>query len=193
MLAYDTRNDYEIIEGVKFMSPSPFKRHGKVVGRLMFSIGTYAFINRLGSAFADNFDVNLPDGNVLRPDFIFISAANDKIVFDNEDENFHGVPDMVAEIFSRSTMKRDMTIKKEIYERNGVKEYWIINPWSESIEVYLLRDGNYFLDNVYQNYSKEELEKLTDEERAEVSTEIPVKVLDGFTIKIKNIFGWYFE
>ena len=193
MLAYDTRNDYEIIEGVKFMSPSPFKRHGKVVGRLMFSIGTYAFINRLGAAFADNFDVNLPDGNVLRPDFIFISAANDKIVFDNEDENFYGVPDMVAEIFSRSTMKRDMTIKKEIYERNGVKEYWIINPWSESIEVYLLRDGKYFLDNVYQNYSKEELEKLTDEERAEVSTEIPVKVLDGFTIKIKNIFGRYFE
>ena len=193
MLAYDTRDDYEIIEGVKFMAPSPFKRHGKVVGRLMFSIGTYAFVNRLGSAFSDNFDVNLPDGNVLRPDFIFIGAANDKIVFSNEDENFHGVPDMVAEIFSRSTMKRDIGIKKDVYERNGVREYWIINPWSESIEVYLLRDGKYFLDNVYVNYTENELENLTDAERAEVKMEIPVAVLDGFKVKIKNIFGRYFE
>ena len=193
MLAYDNRDDYEIIEGEKFMAPSPFKRHGKIVSRLMFTIGTYAFINKLGSAFADNFDVNLPDGNVLRPDFIFIGAANDNIVFDNEDENFHGVPDMVAEIFSRSTMKRDMTIKKDIYERNGVKEYWIINPWSESIEVYLLHDGKYVLDNVYPNYSDNDLANLTDKERSEVQMEVPVAVLDGFKVKIRNIFGWYFE
>lgn len=193
MLAYDIREDYEIIEGEKFMSASPFKRHGKIVGRLMFTIGTHAFINRLGSAFSDNFDVNLPDGNVLRPDFIFIGAANDKIVFDNEDETFHGVPDMVVEIFSRSTMKRDMTIKKDIYERNGVKEYWLINPWSESIEVYLLRNDKYFLDNVYQNYKDNDLENMTDAERAEVQMEVPVAVLDGFTVKIRNIFGWYFE
>ena len=103
------------------------------------------------------------------------------------------LPDMVAEIFSRSTMKRDFTIKKDIYERNGVKEYWLINPWSESIEVYLLRDGKYFLDDVYQNYSDKDLKALTDEERAEVKFEIPVAVLDGFKVKIKNIFGRYFE
>lgn len=193
MLAIDMRDDYEIIEGVRFMAPSPFKRHGKVVGRLMFTIGTHAFINRLGTAFADNLDVHLPDGNLVRPDFIFICAANDKIVFNNEDETFHGVPDMVAEIFSRSTMKRDISVKKDIYERNGIKEYWIINPWSESIEVYLLRDGKYFLDNVYQNYSESELTELTDEERAEVKMEIPVAVLDDFKVKIRNIFGWYFE
>ena len=193
MLAYDTRDDYEIIEGEKFMAASPFKRHGKVVGRLMFTIGTYAFINKLGTAFSDNFDVNLPDGNTLRPDFIFISAANDNIVFNNEDENFYGVPDMVVEIFSRSTMKRDVTIKKDIYERNGVKEYWLINPWSESIEVYLLRDGKYVLDNIYQNYSENDLKNMPDEERAEVEMEIPVAVLDGFKVKIRNIFGWYFE
>lgn len=193
MLAIDMRDDYEIIEGVRFMAPSPFKRHGKVVGRLMFTIGTHAFINRLGTAFADNLDVHLPDGNLVRPDFIFICAANDKIVFNNEDETFHGVPDMVAEIFSRSTMKRDISVKKDIYERNGIKEYWIINPWSESIEVYLLRDGKYFLDNVYQNYSESELTELTDEERAEVKMEIPVAVLDDFKVKIRNIFRWYFE
>lgn len=193
MLAYDIRDDYEIIEGEKFMAASPFKRHGKVVGRLMFSIGTYAFINGRGSAFSDNFDVHFPDGNVFRPDFIFISAENDRIVFDNEDENFHGVPDMVAEIFSRSTMKRDIGIKKDVYERNGVKEYWLIDPWRETVDVYLLRDGKYELDGHYENWRKEELAELTDEERAEIKMEIPVAVLDGFTVKIRNIFGRYFE
>ena len=190
MLAYDKRDDYEIIEGVKFMAASPFKRHGKVVGRLMFTIGTYAFINGLGSAFADNFDVHFPDGNVFRPDFVFISAENKKHICDNPDDRFHGVPDMVVEVFSRSTMKRDLTIKKDIYERNGVREYWMIDPWRESIDVYLLRDGKYELDGHYENWRETELEDLTDEERAEVKSEIPVAVLDGFKIELKYIFGW---
>lgn len=193
MLVNDIRDDYEIIEGVKFMSPSPSIMHNKVVARLMFTIGTYAVINKLGFAFSDNLDVHFPDGSLFRPDFIFVSAEKSKFVVEDERGTLHGVPDMVAEIFSRSTMKRDLGIKKDIYERNGVKEYWIINPWSESIEVYLLHDGKYELDDVYQNYSELDLENLTDEERSEVKFEIPVAILDGFKIKIKNIFSWYFE
>ena len=90
-------------------------------------------------------------------------------------------------------MKRDLGIKKDVYERNGVKEYWIIDPLSEYIQVYLLHDGKYQLDDVYHNWSKAELNELTDQERAEVKFEVPVAVLDGFKVKIKNIFGWYFE
>ena len=193
MLAYDIRDDYEIIEGEKFMAASPNWGHVNVTANLIATIGVYAKTNRLGAVAPDNFDVHFPDGNVFRPDFVFVSAANEKLFLDKKNMTLHGVPDMVAEIFSRSTMKRDFTIKKDIYERNGVKEYWLINPWSESIEVYLLRDGKYFLDDVYQNYSDEDLKALTDEERAEVKFEIPVAVLDGFKVKIKNIFGWYFE
>ena len=193
MLAYDVRDDYEIIEGVKFMSPSPNIRHSNVIINLITAVGNYVKENKLGFLFQDNMDVHLPDGNVFRPDFAFVSAASKNLVIDNPDDRFHGVPDMVAEVFSRSTMHRDITVKKDIYERNGVKEYWIINPWSESIEVYLLRDGKYFLDNVYQNYNDTELKNLTEAERAEVKMEIPVAVLDGFKIKIRNIFGWYFE
>ena len=193
MLAYDVRDDYEIIEGEKIMSPSPNMLHGKVVGRLMITIGTYAAVNKLGFAFPDSLDVHLPDGNVLRPDFIFIGVANGKFVVNNEQGTFYGVPDMVAEVFSRSTMKRDVGIKKDVYERNGVKEYWMIDPRSETIQVYILREGKYELDEVYSNYTEKELTELTDEERAEVKMEIPVAVLDGFKIKVRNIFGWYFE
>ena len=193
MIVSDIRDDYEIIEGVKFMAPSPGFGHVNVTANLVTIINSYARINKLGMAFADHFDVHFPDGNVFQPDFIFVSAEKAKSLFDNKNMTLHGVPDMVAEIFSKSTMKRDVGIKKDVYERNGVKEYWIIDPWSENIQVYLLRDGKYFLDNVYQNYSDNELSELTDEERAEIEMEIPVAVLDGFKVKIRNIFGWYFE
>ncbi len=193
MLVSDVRDDYEIIEGVKFMAPSADVWHNNVAGKLYLLIGMHVAINKLGLVFTDSMDVHFPDGNLFKPDFSFISAANSNIVIDNKHKTIHGVPDMVAEIFSRSTMKRDITIKKDIYERNGVREYWIIDPWREAIEVYLLRDGKYFLDDIYQNYSDAELSELTDEERAEIKMEVPVEVLDGFKVKIRNIFGWYFE
>ena len=193
MLVSDFRDDYEIIEGVKIMAPSPGWGHVNVTANLIATIGVHARINKLGVVAPDNFDVHFPDGNLFQPDFIFVSAENAKLLFQSKDNTIHGVPDMVAEIFSKSTMKRDLGIKKDVYERNGVREYWIIDPWSENIQVYLLRDGKYFLDDVYQNYSDDELSKLTDEERAEVKMEVPVAVLDGFTVKIRNIFGWYFE
>lgn len=194
MLAYDdVRDDYEIIEGVKFMAPSADVGHGNIVTNLIKTIGLYASINRLGICFGDHIDIHLPDGSLFQPDFTFISAANDRFVIDNKHGTIHGVPDMVAEIFSRSTMKRDLGIKKDVYERNGVKEYWLINPWNETIEIYLLKDGKYEFDDIYINYTDDDLKNMTDEERADVQMEVPVNILDGFKVKIRNIFGWYFE
>lgn len=193
MQVNDIRDDYEIIEGVKFMALSPGFGHVNVTANLIKLIGNYASINKLGICFADNLDVHFPDGSLFRPNFIFVSAENAERLFKDKSMTLHGVPDMVAEIFSKSTMKRDVGIKKDVYERNGVKEYWIIDPWSEYIQVYLLRDGKYHLDDVYQNYSDDELNELTETERAEVQMEVPVGVLDGFKVKIRNIFGWYFE
>ena len=186
-------DDYEIIGGEKIMAPSPDMGHVNATANLVTIIGGYARINKLGIAFADNLDVHFPDGSLFKPDFIFVSAANEKLYIDQKRNTLHGVPDMVAEIFSRSTMKRDTGIKKDVYERNGVKEYWMIDPWRETVEVYLLRDGKYEFGGLYQNWSADELLRLTDEERAAVELEVPVNVLDGFKVKIKNIFGWYFD
>ena len=193
MLAYDICDDYEIIEGEKFMAPSPDWGHVNVTANLIATIGVYVKTNKLGTIAPDNFDVHFPDGNLFQPDFIFVSAANDKLFLDKKNMTLHGVPDMVAEIFSRSTMKRDIGIKKDIYERNGVKEYWIIDPWRETIDIYLLRDGKYELDGHYDNWSEDQLLRLAEKERTEIKSEIPVAVLDGFKVKIRNIFGWYFE
>ena len=193
MLAYDVRDDYEIIEGVNFMAPGPDLGHINVSVNLIGELNTYVKSNKLGFICNDNTDIYLPDGNLFRPDFAFISSANVKLSMDYKKKRFYGVPDMVAEIFSRSTMKRDLGVKKDVYERNGVKEYWMIDPWRETIDVYLLRDGKYELDGHYENWSDDELAELPEDERAEVKLEVPVAVLDGFKIKIRNIFGWYFE
>lgn len=189
----EVNDDYEIIGGEQFMAPSPGWEHVNVTANLVKIIGNYASINKFGVVAADNFDVHFPDGSLFKPDFIFVSADKAKILFQSKSTTLHGVPDMVAEVFSRSTMKRDIGIKKDTYERNGVKEYWMIDPWRETVEVYLLRDGKYEFGGLYQNWSEDELLTLTEEERAQVEFEVPVDVLDGFKVKIKNIFGWYFE
>ena len=193
MLAYDVRDDYEIIEGEKIMAPSPNWGHINVTANLVTIIGGYARTNKLGVATADNFDVHFPDGSLFKPDFIFVSAANDRLYLEQRRNTLHGVPDMVAEVLSHSTMKRDIGIKKDVYERNGVKEYWIIDPWRETVDTYILRDGKYELGGHYENWSDDELLRLTDEDRASVELEVPVTVLDGFKVKIRNIFGWYYE
>ena len=100
------------------------------------------------------------------------------------------MPDLVVEILSRSTMKNDISIKKYIYERNGVKEYWIVNHWIKAIEVYHLVEGKYELDNVYQIYSPNEWENLEDEERAEAKFDIKVSIFDDLIVDINKVFMW---
>lgn len=179
---------YEIIEGKKIMAPAPNPTHGGVIGRLYMFIGNYLDANDSGYVFGDNTDVRFPDGTLLKPDLSVVLEKNSAVI--NWRRGIFGVPDMVVEVLSRSTRKRDLTIKKDIYEAQGVKEYWIVDPWMKSIDVYLLRDGKYFFDEEYVLFDKEEFEELTDEEKAEVKHEVPVSILDGLSIPLKEIFKW---
>ena len=183
---------YEIIDGKKVVQLGDTIAEGNIKSNLTMLIGYYARTNKLGCQFC-NLELDFSPENIFRTDFVYYSAANPKNVFDDVKKTIQGVPDMVAEIFSRSTMKRDIGIKREIYERNGVKEYWMIDPWRETVEVYLLRDGKFEFGGLYQNWSEDELLRLSEDERAQIELEVPVVVLDGFKVKIKNIFGWYIE
>lgn len=193
MPVYDLREKfYETINGEEILFESDTIGENLATGHLLTLLGECVKKNKRGFIFP-HLVTYFPDGNILIPDIMFIDAAKEQRVLESPEERFNVVPDMVAEILSKSTMNRDRTVKKDIYERNSVKEYWLVDSRRERIEVYLLRDGKYFLDDIYQNYSESELKELTDEERAEVKFEIPVAVLDGFKVKIKNIFGWYFD
>ena len=178
--------DYEIIEGVKFnMSPSPGWEHGETNSTLVMIFKMYCRKNNCGKVFGDNMDIHLPDEkNVLKPD---LSVFKDRSLF-KHGKNIYGVPDLVAEILLPSTANRDFGIKKDIYERNGVKEYWILNHKDKSIHVFHLIDGKYKRDYIYHDFSADELEVLNDEERAEIRKEIKVSVFDDLFVDVADIF-----
>lgn len=177
---------YEIIGGEKFMAPSARPFHSKIVMILSAAIHNYVAKYDCGEVFPDNVDIHLPDGNIFKPDLSVITSENSKII--EWDRAIYGVPDMVVEILSKSTKKNDLTIKKDTYEANGVKEYWIVDPFYNTVDVYLLRDGKYYLDGEYILYNEDEWETLNDEQRAENKTEITLATFPDLTIKLSDIF-----
>ena len=177
---------YEIIEGVKYMSPSAISEHSTAIGNLHGLFWVYFWKNNSGRVFADNIDVHFPDGNVFQPDLIVV--LDQSII--KRGGTIYGVPDLCVEVLSRSTAKRDIGIKKDVYERNGVKEYWIVSQLEKSIEVYHLLDGKYVLDDVYSVYTPIEWEELTDEERERVKFKIKVTLFDDLEIDVHDVFRW---
>ena len=179
---------YEIIGGEKIMAPAANLEHGYIVGRIHFLFVNYFLIHKNGYVQADNTDVHFSDGSLYKPDLSVVLKSNEKILAGRK--AVYGSPDMVVEVLSHSTQKKDLTIKKDTYEAQGVREYWIINPWDKSVTVYLLREGKYFLDEIYKLFDDKELELLDDEEKAEVKHEVPVSILDGLKVPLKYIFKW---
>ena len=178
---------YEIIGGKKIMAPSASAFHSRSITRLSTIIDSYVFKNKCGHVFTDSLDLHLPDGNIVRPDLIVITKENAGLV--NWNRGIYGVPDMVVEIISRSSKNRDLNTKKDMYEANGIKEYWIIDPFFKSVMVYLLRDGKYFLDNEYIYFEdKEEFEEMPEEDKAKVKSEITLSIFPELTVKLEDIF-----
>ena len=179
---------YEIIGGEKIMSPAPNLDHSDIIFKLSFVIGGYLIEHKSGYIYTDNVDVHFSDGSLYKPDLSVVLKKNEKILAGRK--NIYGAPDMVVEVLSYSTRNKDLTIKKDTYEAQGVREYWIIDPWAKSVSVYLLRDGKYFLDDRYILLGEKDLETLDEEEKAEVKTEVPVSILEGLTIPLEFIFSW---
>ncbi|MBR5912776.1 MAG: Uma2 family endonuclease [Selenomonadaceae bacterium] len=179
---------YEIIGGEKIMSAMAIINHSGILFRLGLVIGNYVIEKKCGYVFPDDVDVYFPDGNLFRPDMTIITTENAGII--NWKGAIHGTPDMVVEVLSRSTRRNDITIKKDVYEKNGVKEYWIIDPWAKGVDVYLLRDGNYELDYSYFQSDDDELAVLDEEEKATLRSEIKVSIFEDLYVKVDDIFGW---
>ena len=179
---------YEIIGGEKIMSPAPNLDHSDIIFKISFVIGGYLIEHKSGYVYTDNVDVHFSDGTIFKPDLSVVLKSNEKILAGRK--NIYGAPDMVVEVLSYSTRKKDLTIKKDIYEAQGVREYWIVDPYAKSVSVYLLRDGKYFLDDVYILIDEKHLAELDDEEKAYVKNEVPVSILEGLTIPLEFIFSW---
>ncbi|MBR4152365.1 MAG: Uma2 family endonuclease [Selenomonadaceae bacterium] len=179
---------YEIIGGEKFMSPAPNLDHSDIIFKLAYTIGGYLIEHKSGYVYTDNADVHFSDGSLYKPDLCVVLKSNEKILAGRK--AIYGAPDMVVEVLSYSTRKKDLTVKKDTYEAQGVREYWIIDPRAKSVSVYLLQDGKYFLDDTYILLNEEDLKLLDDEEKADVKHEVPVSILEGLNIPLEFIFSW---
>ena len=98
----------------------------------------------------------------------------------------HGVPDLIVEVLSHGTEKKDRGYKKDLYEKCGVKEYWLVDTENRVVEVYLLRDKKYVLDEVYKVFP--EYIELSANEKARYKNEVPVSLYDDFSIPLRSIF-----
>ena len=116
---------HELIDGEHFVTPAPLTKHQRILSNLHLLITAYVKQNALGSAFFAPTDVILSDTDVVQPDFLFISATRSAII---TEANIQGPPDLAVEILSEGTRKTDEVIKRKLYERYGVEEYWVFYP-----------------------------------------------------------------
>ena len=139
-------NRYELIGGELIMVPSPNIYHQRVSGKLEFLLRDFVEKNKLGEIFDAPCDVHLGD-NVVQPDILFVSKEHSYVIVKEE---IKGAPDIVIEILSPTTAERDKTIKRTLYARYGVREYWIVDPEKKTVEVLTLKKEGYETFGIYK-------------------------------------------
>ncbi len=137
---------YEIIDGDLFMVHSPNENHQRILANIFYIFSSHIRENGTGIVYCAPFDILLSEEDIVQPDVIFVSNENKEII---TKDNIKGAPDLLVEILSPSTSKRDIGIKKKLYARHGVREYWIIDPETETVEILRLY-GNEYESKRYQ-------------------------------------------
>lgn len=130
----------QLIENNLVMSPAPLDRHQLIISEIFPDFAIHIKKSKLGTCRVAPYDVYLDEENVFQPDIIFISVERMPLI---RKDGLHGAPDLIVEILSPSTAKFDLQDKKDIYERSGVKEYWIIDPEDNSTTGYYLAGNEY--------------------------------------------------
>ena len=131
---------YELLNGELILTPSPGRSHQRASVRLGPQLYTFVEENGLGFVYWARRDVVLSNIDVVQPDLMFIS--NERMHIDTEAEVWGG-PDLVVEILSPSTAARDRTVKRALYARHGVHEYWLVDADARTIAVLLLGDRGF--------------------------------------------------
>jgi Uma2 family endonuclease len=137
----DDGQRHELIDGEHYVTPSPNTRHQTVSMNLLLAIGGWLEAHPLGRLYHAPFDVVFSDFDVVEPDLLYISNERRRDIV--TPKHVRGAPDLVIEIGSPGTRKRDETIKRRLYERAGVSEYWVLDPMRDVVRIYR-RDGQAF-------------------------------------------------
>jgi Uma2 family endonuclease len=129
---------YELFQGALAVTPSPLFRHQELVTRLLYALETACRAAGSGRVLPGPIDVILTPRTVFVPDLVFVSKERAALC---SRRGIEGAPDLVVEILSPGTSKRDRGPKRTLYGEHGVTEYWIVDGDAERLERHLLKDG----------------------------------------------------
>jgi Uma2 family endonuclease len=130
----------QVIDNVIYMSPAPSYDHQRLIISIAAKIHEYASSGGLGECTPAPVDVFLDNKNAFQPDIIFITKENLSIV---QDGRVRGAPDVIVEVLSTGTKEHDLGKKKIAYEKNGVKEYFAVDPKTKEVQAFYLKADKY--------------------------------------------------
>ena len=159
---------YELVEGEFFMVPSPNESHQHISGELGFILQSFVKRNKSGSIYYAPFDVVFSEEDVVQPDIVFVSKERRDIITKN---NIKGAPDLLIEILSPKISYRDREIKRKLYFKYGVKEYWIVDPEEQNIEILSIAEDGYKTVGIF-----------------DINTPLSSPLLKELTIDLEEVF-----
>jgi len=166
----DDGQRHEILDGEHYVTPAPVPRHQIVLMELVSRLYPWVKDHRLGLVLVSPSDVLFSAHDIVQPDILFISKKRMRIL---KEKNVQGAPDLVIEILSESTRRLDERIKPGLYERSGVLEYWIFDPFRRKTR--LLRQAGEHLQQVA-------------ELSAEAGDVLTMPLLPGLEIPLAEVF-----
>ncbi|MFQ5633423.1 MAG: Uma2 family endonuclease [bacterium] len=134
----DDGRRHEIIDGELFMSTAPTPNHQKIVFNLLGAFFNYLKEHPVGKVFPAPVEVFFSETNIVQPDIVFVSNERTNII---KPAQIQGAPDLVVEVLSPGTEKRDRTVKMKMYAKFGVREYWMAKEETGVVEVLRLKKG----------------------------------------------------
>lgn len=174
----------ELLNGrLVMMSPRPAYNHNRIASNIFKLFDNY-LAGKNCTAIADGTDLYLTEKDRLVPDMMIV-CDRDKIKYNG----VHGAPDLLVEVLSPGTYKNDRGYKKNLYAKCGVREYWLVEPASFTVEQYLLENDQLEIAEIYHLYPDYMLADMDEQELAEIVTAFKCSLYDDLLIKLEDIFA----
>ena len=159
---------YQLLDGEMILAPSPTSRHQTIAMNIASALREFVRQHSFGRVWIAPLDVVLSNYDVAQPDILFVSNARSSII---TEANIQGMPDLVVEILSPSTVGHDRGYKQALYGRHGVREYWLVDPDAETVEIL--------------TYTEQGLETAATYSRGQT---LGSPLLDGISMELEDIF-----
>ncbi len=144
---YQQHDLIQLIDGEVVIGMPPILKHQTIIKKILLLLAQVE-AQKGGIAYTAPTEVRMDDENIFEPDVLYITPENLSIAQQDE-KRILGAPDLVVEVLSPSTAKYDRQEKYLAYERHGVREYWIIDPLHDVIEVWVSEDGHFQRQGAY--------------------------------------------